>query len=699
MKHNILSKKIITLVLLGMAGLFSTSIHAVQSSKSSQSSSLFSSEPWHSRGTIYFDTGSRNIGGLDVFIPFAGNANNIAFLDLRSVWQTRTQEYNLGAGYRHVLNEKQLIGAYFFNDLKTAGHWFKQITLGFETLGMRWDLRGNVYIPYGKRNYSVNNGGQWSISGHKVTFNQSNDFETGMGGGDFEVGYTIPAYPKLRIYAGAFYFGFNKAAPTMAGPLNRIEWTLHPQIVLTLRNTYDQIRKEQILVGVRFNFGGPDLDKIKSSTIQSRMEDFIVRDPDVITSVVDGGVGAPKTFPENIYFVDSNAASGGDGTFEHPFQNVNDANNATLQDTSPNNYVYVYQGNGDSYMIADGQMTLDPGATWTGQGGDWIFNGINLFPGSAATAPVLAGSINLSSGNTIENINLTGQGTSQNIGIYGSGVSQITIQNVNLFGYQGSDGINSGDSGNSATGIHIENSDQITILQTSVTDIKGGNGIAGLNGTDGIMNSEDLTTVDGSDGGNGGSGGEATGIYLNNVTNAVLTQNSISNIVGGNGSNGGEGGSGGSALFVFDDGNLNVGGMGGIGGSGGDGGCANAITIDAGSASVSLNQISNIYGGNGANGNSGGDGGSANVLDGSAQNFGGNGGDGGNGGFVGSASGINSINGAVVTLLNNSVSALQSGSFGLGGLAGVGGSADDSLDPPTPGTPGSDGNNGLDGGS
>jgi len=204
------------------------------------------------------------------------------------------------------------------------------------------------------------------------------------------------------------------------------------------------------------------------------------------------------------------------------------------------------------------------------------------------------------------------------------------------------------------------------IAENVISQVHGGNGC-----TVGVCTDRD--------------GSDAYGIFAADSLNAVITENRITSIYGGDGVNGVAGTAGGNGANGTDShpGGY-AGGTGGTGEDGGDGGDAYGMMIHTLTAEVSDNIINNIYGGDAGSGGLGGTGGhggvgytwTAPVSEAPAEGgFGGAGGIGGTAGLGG-----NGGNGYGMFLWNsdlevkgNTVSFVRPGAGRTGGSGGFGG--------------------------
>jgi len=110
----------------------------------------------------------RSIGEGGLFIPLWQNDTDLVFTDLRGKFDDNdSQEFNLGLGYRTILNEDWIIGGYGFYDRRRSptGNHYDQATFGAEAFTRHLDLRANVYIPESTENTLIAGGTSGAISG------------------------------------------------------------------------------------------------------------------------------------------------------------------------------------------------------------------------------------------------------------------------------------------------------------------------------------------------------------------------------------------------------------------------------------------------------------------------------------------------------------------------------------------------------
>ena len=259
---------------------------------------------WQSYLEAYGQTGSDNVGQLQLMAPLWQTQRSLLFADLRGNLGEGKAEGNWGLAFRHFLTDNCIVGAYGFYDLRRTSNDnnFSQATFGAEILGHRWDARMNGYLP----ETGIKSGGGFNgavaelINGNIVIGTSA---ESALPGLDFEVGRFFGSWQSskmeaaLRGYIGAYHFDrADDSASAVSGPRAGLELRLFnldllgegSRVTLTGQVQYDSTRGTQGLgmVSLRVPLGTRILGRTapKLSPLERRMVDRIVRDIDVVTS-------------------------------------------------------------------------------------------------------------------------------------------------------------------------------------------------------------------------------------------------------------------------------------------------------------------------------------------------------------------------------------------------------------------------------
>ena len=318
--------------------------------------------------------GSDAFGYLNGFLPLRQDrGRNLTFLEGRVLLDN---DANLGSnvilGHR-IYNEKdnRIYGGYIAYDTRDSGHkFFQQIGLGFESLGERWDLRTNFYIPVGDTRQQVDvdiaDTGllvtDTRFSGHFLwvdTFRQRSErrvHEAAVFSFDLEAGGKLAQlgeWGNLWIYGGPYYYS-PPGGRNVLGWRTRLVARLSRFLKFSAGVQTDALFGTNVLFRIGSDFPSHRSRRTKKDdkTILARMGEWVWRDRSI---AIDRQVNE-SFFQEALTFPVRNPAtqdpwffnhvtlgvSGGDGSFETPFGTVQNGLNNTRSDG--NDIVYVAQG-------------------------------------------------------------------------------------------------------------------------------------------------------------------------------------------------------------------------------------------------------------------------------------------------------------------------------------------------------------------
>ncbi|HEX8553332.1 MAG TPA: hypothetical protein VF695_01370, partial [Sphingomonas sp.] len=220
-----------------------------------------------------------------------------------------------------------------------------------------------------------------------------------------------------------------------------------------------------------------------SYTVRDKGFDGVYNTADDLTSTAKVTITFAEQSPgvaHRVWYVDSNAAPGGDGTSANPFQTMATINGVTGDGTTGDDldkageFIYVENGGG---VAVTGPITLENGQQLIGDGAALIVAGVTLATaGANSTLNAASGAIvTLANGNTIAGLNI-GVGAGAASGITGAGVGNLTVSNVaiNVFGqalsladgtFQGT-GFTSTDSDSGTTNVSLVNMNGSVALGT-----------------------------------------------------------------------------------------------------------------------------------------------------------------------------------------------------------------------------------------
>ncbi len=483
----------------------------------------------------------RNIGDGKILIPIyqSKDGDQLLFTDLRGRFDNLgSSEYNIGLGYRKLLNntsflgqDQWIIGVYsFFDRLITASsNSFNQVTIGLETLSNEYDFRSNIYLPEDKE--AVIND---SFVSEAKNGRLSVDYlkEKPLKGGDFEFGYKLPLkFANTKIFAGGYYYKGDGEYQSIVGSKYRAEITFdrdnisflpkNTQLTLGSEYQYDKQRGAKIsgIIKASYQFGVIGNTNSNSSNIKSRMNEFLIRDIDIVTN--------QKEFYEK-------AITSLDGANREIFIiNSTDNLKSTIQN-APNNALIILDGsNGD--FVAEAQTDLKSGQIISGQRDSLVItssgmdgrgynvklntNKARLISNSDISDSYLIG---LSDNNVIENLDIyfdAGDGqkylTSGNAKIINvDGKNQVIINKVGFSSnYYNSD--NPDSSPKDLAAIYVNDSSNVTIVGNNShdqADISGYNNAVEIHNSTGSINISGMNI----------SNNQGVGIMVDNTDNVNL---------------------------------------------------------------------------------------------------------------------------------------------------------------------------------
>lgn len=248
----------------------------------------------------------RSLGELDYFLPLSQDGRTLYFANLRGRFANGgNQEGNFGLGMRRMMDEGWNFGAYAYLDRRRSeqGNYFSQATIGLEALGRDFDLRGNVYIPFGSKSHSlgtISNGSPTAnLVGTTVQITSPGSTtweERALTGYDAEAGWRLPVFDvedkqQLRLYLGGYHF--RGGGVVLSGPRARLELSLskvrllgrETEVFVSAETQRDNPRGSQSFLALRLRIplGDTASQRAPMSWQTRRMTAPIVRDVDIVT--------------------------------------------------------------------------------------------------------------------------------------------------------------------------------------------------------------------------------------------------------------------------------------------------------------------------------------------------------------------------------------------------------------------------------
>jgi hypothetical protein len=318
---------------------------------------------------IGYKKGYSTVGAF--LTPYTMFSDFLPFADLRGhVFNDGKFAANAGLGVKYLSNHPFVFGAGVYYDFRQVRKThFNQVSLSLETLSRRWEARLNGYLPVGHkkdtRTKSQSVGFNFDhFAGHNLFYNETffvkKRTEFAMKGADGEFGWhLLKPQENYTLYAAAGPYYYNGEERHAWGGKVRVEGRITPYVTLEVSDSFDNIFHNivQGQVSINIPFGGKIQKKngrFKTScstalSMEARMMRPMNRQEIIVAhterkhffKTVDPIALNPQGVPINIQFVNPNATSPGNGTFENPFALLTDAQAASL----PGDVFYVYPGN------------------------------------------------------------------------------------------------------------------------------------------------------------------------------------------------------------------------------------------------------------------------------------------------------------------------------------------------------------------
>ena len=381
------------------------------------------------------------------------------FLDLRGhVFDDGKFAANTGVGLR-LLSGCRVYGVNAYYDYRhTKRHHYNQVSLGFETMGIRWDFRANGYFPVGSKKSSpyhvqrsITNPSFDSFIEHaaiiRQTITTNSKVEFAMTGADAEAAYHILKNKNIDFYAAAGPYCYNYKNKQAIGGKVRFFAKIFKYLSLELINSYDSRFHENIQgsIGINIPFGKKSstsknqiLTKCKDAYLLNqrlfqdveRQEIIVVDQLHQKTSVDIASFAINPLTNEPYYFVFVNNTSSSLGTYESPYPTLALAES----NSNPNDIIYVFPGDGTTQGMDSG-IVLQPNQKFWGSGISQLLQtskGPLSIPAQSATLPTITNTniatdgntITLAKSNAISGLHIT---SSLNDAIYGADPQNLEV--------------------------------------------------------------------------------------------------------------------------------------------------------------------------------------------------------------------------------------------------------------------------------
>lgn len=256
---------------------------------------------------------------------------------------------NIGWGRRQLINPDLTAGISVWYDYDgdkalQYGHEFHQLGLSGDISSSWWTARINGYIPTGRKGYTTNGFSQNFVLA-------ANGIDTAMDGIDGEFGLRVPLFGGRRdglVTLGGYAYS-SDLIESFSGFSTRLELpSLSRAATLQAQLNYDERFDLTGFVSLIYHFGSWGNHPVASEECDSAMgpplqrtqrNAHIVRfhqDPVIAINPATNGAW-------RVFHVDNTAAPGGNGTYEHPFDTLEEGDQAANRQ-----YDIVFVSDGDN---------------------------------------------------------------------------------------------------------------------------------------------------------------------------------------------------------------------------------------------------------------------------------------------------------------------------------------------------------------
>ncbi|MEM9976339.1 MAG: right-handed parallel beta-helix repeat-containing protein, partial [Cyanobacteria bacterium P01_D01_bin.2] len=472
--------------------------------------------------------GFRGFGSFGGFLPVLQiPGQNVTFIDGRvSVDNTGNFGGGLQAGYRALLNDSTIWGAYAGLDARSTGeHTFTQVGIGSELLGEDWDLTFNANLPLGNARQVIDTetqainpqfvGNQLAFDEQQIDQVQAAVTTVSLDGG-LEL-FDFSEESSLWGRGGVYYLG-GEASQTSLGIRASLDYRVKNNLRVGLGVQNDGVFGTNAVFSVNALLGAPakrpsDTEENSQARLWARAGEPIARTNTVLVeertdvSILPASLIAinPDTNQAFVFHhVDpTTGVATAIGTFEAPLDTI--ANAANIATANADNIIYVQAGD------AGGAFTLPDGVDVRSVGPTQLLNtqfGEVTLPGSGSgDLPTVSGTATIGNNTLVSGLAIDPAGAD---GIVANGegitIEDNTITNANI-------------------GINLPDIDDTVVIVRNQISNTTDDGIFF-----GVLNGMDDTTVDVADNTLdtiGADGIEFEGIFEDATANITVANNQI----------------------------------------------------------------------------------------------------------------------------------------------------------------------------
>ncbi|MEM7066560.1 MAG: hypothetical protein AAF572_25755 [Cyanobacteria bacterium P01_B01_bin.77] len=329
-------------------------------------------------------TGFSSVGGFLPLVQIPGQ--NVTFIDGRvSVDNTGNFGGGLQAGYRALLNDSTIWGAYAGLDVRSTGdRTFTQASIGTELLGEDWDLTFNANLPLGNARQVVATETQVvnpQFVANQLAFDeqQIDQVQAAVTTVSLDGGLELLDFgEKSSLWGrgGVYYLG-GEASQTSLGIRASLDYRIQNNLRVGLGVQNDGVFGTNAVFSVSALLGAParrpsDTEENSQARLWSRAAEPIARTNTVLieertdVSILPASLVAINPDTNQVFVfhhVDpTTGVATATGTFEAPLDTI--ANATNIATANADNIIYVQAGDaGGAFTLPDGIDVRSVGPT------------------------------------------------------------------------------------------------------------------------------------------------------------------------------------------------------------------------------------------------------------------------------------------------------------------------------------------------
>jgi len=379
-----------------------------------------------------YDTGYSSVNyfltSADQEIPVQG------YLDFRThVFNTGRVAGNVGAGIRHFLEQRDLTYGFncFFDYRKVKNLFPLQAGFRMEFFTENYDIRSNIYIPFGDKTSRSSNKFV-SFEGHhaKVT----RDIRAALTHLDLSVSFPFLRNLKehdLDLSVTGYYLlprkfdckSFGNSPGIKAGA----RYLFDDFVYADFEASFDGIYKARATgaVGISIPFGTKRTYKKRLEYLGPAVRNEII--PTDKKKCEEFAIDPNTSNPYFFVFVNNLTPLGGDGSIEYPHQGLASAESFSKS----NDIIYLFSGNGTDSNYDTGFIMKD-NQTFQGSGTQLALYDVVIppqTPGNPTITNTAGSAITLASNTLVNGISISSPSTN---GVLGFFVSDVTLSNLSI---------------------------------------------------------------------------------------------------------------------------------------------------------------------------------------------------------------------------------------------------------------------------